>query len=300
MFRSILLSVILVFSYTIVFAGTDPVVIAVPRTVSSIPILELSGGEYSGKKISCIFYDDHIIAMSEFVSGRVPFFVTGFSQGLSYYRSGGKVVLAGNLIWGMSSLVARDSFKSLEDFKGHTILVPFAGSPLDVQIRAIIHRRNLDKYITIQYAPIQQQIPLLLAGKASGGCLPESFPSKLISEKKGIRVFSFPDEWAKINKGERRTPQVAIFVKKEFYSANQKFVKDVIAAVGKQCRDINPRRAALAEKYAKTFNIDAQTLLSSLSFVVYEISPVETERRLIRDYQVFIGDKEIIGDEFFR
>lgn len=291
---------LMILGQTFLKAGTDPVVVAVPRTLSSIPVLEISGGDIDGKKISARFYDDHIIAMSEFVSGRVPIFVTGFSQGLSYYRSGGKVVLAGNLIWGMSSLVASGSVKTLEDLKGKTILVPFAGSPLDVQIRAIIKKRNLDKDITVNYAPIQQQIPMILAGKADGGCLPEPFPSKVVSEKKSVRVFSFPDEWAKINKGERRTPQVAIFVKKEFYSANRKFVNDVLSAVAGQCSKIAARRAALAGKYAKTFSLDAPTLLSSLSFVLYEIPPAETEKRLIRDYQVFVGDNEPIGDEFFR
>jgi ABC-type nitrate/sulfonate/bicarbonate transport system substrate-binding protein len=283
-----------------VYAGSDPVVIAVPRTVSSIPALEISGAEFSGKKISCRFYDDHIVAMSEFVSGRIPFFVTGFSQGLANYRAGGKIVLAGNFIWGMSSLVAREPLSSIGDFKGKTILVPFAGSPLDVQIRAIIRLSGFEKNISIMYAPIQQQIPLITAGKAQGGCLPEPFPSKFVSGKKGFRVFSFPDEWGRINGGERRTPQVSLFVKRDYFAANRKFVKEVVSALAAKCASVQKNRVALSGKYAETFGLDAKDLSSSISFVIYEIPSPEEERGLIRKYQSFIGDNDPVGDDFFR
>ncbi|HEY1406525.1 MAG TPA: ABC transporter substrate-binding protein [Spirochaetota bacterium] len=300
MFRNLILTMAVLLCGTPVFPAEE-IIISVPRTLSSLPVYELNGKTIAGYETTVRFYDDHILAMAEFVSGRSPILMTGFSQGLSYYRSSGKTVLLANPVWGLSSLVtAEQSLQQLSDFKGKTILVPFANSPLDVQMRMILGKEVPGDQIRIGYSPIPQQVPLLLAGKAEGGCLPEPFATQFVMEKKGKRIFPFAQKWAEINNGERRTPQVSLFAKSDFAASHKAYCSALIDELQKNCLRIAADKEKLSEKYAAIFKIDKRVIAESLGYILFEMPDDTTERKLVRDYQLFIGDKSVINDTFFR
>jgi ABC-type nitrate/sulfonate/bicarbonate transport system substrate-binding protein len=262
--------------------------------------MELDGVTVEKQKIKIEFFDDHIMTMAEFVSGKIPVLMTGFSQGLAYYRTNNDIVMISNPVWGVSLLVTNDrALTNLAAFEGKTILVPFAKSPLDVQLKSILKKSGMLDKIQVDYSPVQQQIPLLLSGKVAGISIPEPLASKLIYERKSYKVFSFAEEWATLNGNEPRTPQVSIFVKKEFAARNKIFFKALNKLLVKKIKFVIDNNEEVADKFTGFFSLDPVILKSSLKNVIFEIPDVKTEKKLCRDYQKTIEDEEEINDGFF-
>ncbi len=67
-----------------------------------------------------------------------------------------------------SSLVGKDpQIKGFADLKGRRLAVPFPGSPLDFQSRALIAFEKLDpdKDVTISFGPFPQSVQRLVSGQ---------------------------------------------------------------------------------------------------------------------------------------
>ncbi len=276
------------------------IIINVPKTISSLPLIELDGMKIENKNIKIEYFDDHIMAMAEFVSGRISVFMTGFSQGHAYYKINKDILMISNPVWGVSSLLTNDpAITKLSDLAGKTILVPFAESPLELQLKAILTKEGLLEKIRIDYAPIQQQLPFLIFRKVSGICIPEPLASKLIYEKKAYKVFSFSGKWALLNNHEPRTPQVSIFVKKDFAQKNRKFFIALNKSIVKKINYINSNADSISKKYSAIFSLDPGIVEMSLKNVLLEIPDLKTTKRICRDYQKAIEDNDIINDDFF-
>ena len=284
LFLSVVLCLLFVLSFKKT-GKTDEYIIKVPRTISSIPLLELNGKKIAGKKIKVEYFQDHIIAMAEFMQGKTDILMTGFTQGLANYYGNKDVVLAACSVWGVSRLITGDrSIQSLEDMTGKTILVPFAKSPLDLQLRAILKSSGLEDKITIGYAVPQQAVPMLITGKADAICVPEPLASKLIISGKAHNVFNFADKWAEVSGGEKRSPQVSIFVKKDFSESNKKQLEKIIAAVDSQIALIKKDPSMVSEKYKADFNLPAAVLSSGLANTLMEIPGYNDSKKLCLDY----------------
>ncbi len=69
---------------------------------------------------------------------------------------------------GVSSLVGKDpSIRGFADLKGKRIALPFPGSPLDFQSRALLVFEKLDpdKDVMISFGPFAQSVQRLMAGQ---------------------------------------------------------------------------------------------------------------------------------------
>jgi ABC-type nitrate/sulfonate/bicarbonate transport system substrate-binding protein len=291
---------------TIFFAGkinaaeNKTVDIYVPDTLSSIPVMELDKAVIDGSNVRVHTFEDHIMSMGEFVSGKFQVLMTGFSIGLSRFRSAGDITMIATPVWGVSSLVTGNpAIKKLSDFDGKTILVPFAKSPLDLQMKAILQREKLADRIKIEYAPLQQQLPLLISGRADGICIPEPLVSKLVLEKKGYVVFTFAVKWGELNKGEKRTPQVSLFTKKAFADSNKSFISELRKAIRNRIESVRKNQGEIAGKYSKTFNLDQSVIESGLKNVLFDLTETGTEISLCRNYEKAIGNLAGIDDNFF-
>jgi ABC-type nitrate/sulfonate/bicarbonate transport system substrate-binding protein len=300
--KKILLFILTFFVTFGIFSQTkdNTINIYVPKTLSSIPVIELDNTKVDNKIIKITYFDDHIMTLAEFISGKFPILMTGFSQGLANFQSSKNIVMVTTPVWGVSSLITNNpDLKKLSDFEGKTILVPFAKSPLELQLKAMLKKENLENKVKIDYAIIQQQIPLLLTKKADGICIPEPLASKLVIENKGYKVFTFADEWASLNNGDGRSPQVSLFVKNDFAKTNNKFLTALIKSLRQKIESVKKNPANYPEKYAAVFNFDKAVIEAGLKNVLFDIPDSKTTSKICADYQSAIEDKFIIPENFY-
>ncbi len=245
-------------------------------------------------------FTDHIMSMAEFVRGDFELLLTGFTLGVSYYFENNDIYLAATPVWGVSSLVTLDpEIKTLQDLGGKTILVPFAKSPLDLQFKYILEQYNLLDAVNIEYAAIGQAVPLLLAGEADGICVPEPLASKLILKNNASSVFKFTEEWGKVNNGEVASPQVSIFVKKNFADKYPDFIKQVIGKIDEKITEIENNASIYAEKYAEIFELPVDVMNLGIANTLFKIYNYSRTIEISIEYINMIMPDKIIDSEFF-
>ena len=259
--------------------------ILVPKTISSLPILELDGEIIKGKLIKTVFFQDHIIAMADFVRNTDKLIFTGFTQGLAHHHNNPEVKIACTAVWGVSSLLSHNpDLKSLTDFKGKTISVPFAGSPLELQLKAMLRKQDLIGKVRLRYLPIQQSIPFLLQKKVDGICVPEPVSTKLITENKAIKVFSFADKWGILYQGQNKSPQVSLFMKNSFYLQNRNFYQNLLNQIDKNIADIQKNPEQTSEKYTEAFNLSKPALTNSIKNTLFALPDYPSALKISQMY----------------
>lgn len=278
--------------------ASGEVVIAVPHSLSSLPLLMLDGGEVGGKKISTVIYSDHIVSMAEFLRGEYDLLLTGFTLGASNSRENNKIRHFSTPIWGVSSLVAKNpEAGTLPDFIGKRIAVPFAGSPLDLQLREIIAFQGLEGKIELEYSPIQQAVPMLLSGKIDGICVPEPLVSKLVLKNGARAVFSFADSWAELAGGEKRSPQVSLFVQEPFATDNVPFLKQLHQALSAKVATLQADPAAVAAIYQPVFELPEDVLIAGMSNTLFGVLSSTRDKSLCEGYlQILFPDLQTNPD----
>ena len=274
--------------------------IAVPKTISSIPFLEVNNLNIKDKTIKVDFFQDHIMTMAEFLTGNIDIFVTGFTQGLANYSGNKEIKLLFTPVWGVSSLIAADvSIKDLNDLTGKTVLVPFKKSPLELQFEAILKKSGMKNKIKIDYAVPQQAVPMLLTKKADAVCVPEPLVSKLVLSKKAFVVFGFADKWGELYGGEKRTPQVSVFVKKDFAENNREFLSKLIEEINNKIREINKDSQKYSIKYASIFELDEEIMNNAVKNTLFDIPVFNDSKKITLDFLKEIEFEEKVEDEFF-
>ncbi len=280
--------------------SSQDIKILVPRTLSSLPALELRDQVIQNQKIQVEIFDDHALAMAALVSGNADILMTGFSTGLSRFLSTGDIQHLATPVWGVSSLVAMDpDLKTLREFKGLTIMVPFAGSPLEVQLKVLLEKEGLLGQVKIDYAPIAQQIPLLIQKKAAGICVPEPLVSRLISGNKALQVFTFAQEWAGVNKGDPRSPQVSLFVKNT-RAPNKAILSQILILWSLALKELGTNPQETSVKFAPELQVTQDLILKGLSNTILELPDTTTTRALINGYLSITKETPVLpGDEFY-
>jgi ABC-type nitrate/sulfonate/bicarbonate transport system substrate-binding protein len=284
------MSIILLTSAIIVWAGgrrepAHAMSIAVPFSVSSIPLLELDGAEIAGAKISVNTFKDHTLVLAEFTSGKIDILMTGFAQGVRARAGNAAIRHLVTPVWGVSSLVAADpSVTKTGHLAGKTIIVPFRGSPLDLQLRAILTNAGIIDKVTIEHGPIQQAIPLLLAGRCDAIAVPEPFPSQLAAGGKAHRIFTFADAWAGLVGGDGRSPQVSLFVGKGFIDSHAAFITGLVDRITVKTKATADDPKAMAAKYAKLFETDPSIVEEGIRHTLFDVPAFDASVALCTDY----------------
>ena len=295
----IVLFVIIIFSCKNKNNTSKNEILYIPKTISSVPIMELEDLEIKNKIIHTQFYQDHITTFAKLLNEDINIIVTGFNLGVSGYKNRKNIIHVATFVWGVSSLISgkKNDFKSIENFKDKIILTPFAKSPLDLQLRAIIKYYNLNDSIKINHAVIQQAVPLLIQGKTDGICVPEPIASKLVNQGFN-RVFKFSDYWKLINNNEPRSPQVSIYANKNFVLNNRKFCLALIKTLDKKIKQIKKEKN-YQQKYLNLFNLDESTFEQAMKNTLFEIVNYNKTKQLCNDLLKKIEYKEEIDDNFF-
>lgn len=296
----LLLGCLLFFSCKKSTGTLEELTIYVPRTLSSIPMLELQDKKIAGVTIKVDFFQDHLITMAEFVNGQKPVLMTGFTQGMKNYQSSKDVVQVVCPVWGVSSLIVQnEQIKTIADLEGKKVLVPFAGSPLDLQLQAMLKKAGLEDKVIIDYAVFQQMIPMLLTNKTDGICVPEPLASKLVIGKGSKELFTFASEWGKVTGGEERSPQVSVFVKKGFAGKNKKFLSALVKELKSSTENTNKNRQEMASKYAPVFELPEKVVERGLGKMILDIPDSKTARLLCTGYLEKINSTDSLDDSFF-
>lgn len=129
-------------------------------------------------------------------------------------------------VWGILQLISRDKdLKTIEDFKGKKIVVPFRADMPDIVLQAVVKKAGLDikKDFDIQYVatPIDAMQMLilrrydhaLLAEPAVSIALrkTDSFPIKMIAPDL-YRSISLQKEWGRLFQTQAKIPQAGLAV----------------------------------------------------------------------------------------
>jgi hypothetical protein len=283
--------------------GEEPETIHIlaPLSLSSLPVMMIDNLTMGGKKIDVEFFTDHSLSMAQFLQSEADILMTGFSLGLKTASEHPGIRHMATPVWGVSSLISLDpGLADLKAFSGKSVSVPFAGSPLELQLIHIMETIKVKKEIHLEYSPIQQSIPLLLQGKIDGICVPEPLASRLVLENNGQRVFRFQDEWAQVTGGEKRSPQVTIFMKAEFGENQSRFLSHVHRALVKNIEIIREDPAELAATYSTLFSVSPAVMEEGIKHTLFQIPGHEETRSIIADYVKRIFPGTPLPDQFFQ
>lgn len=158
------------------------------------------------------------------VKGEADFIAVPTNVGANLYNKGIKIKLLNVSVWGILGMVSRDNnLKSLRDFKGKEVLVPFRADMPDIILRTLLKKEGIDpkKDITLKYVatPIDA-MQMLILRKVDHALLAEpaismalrktkSFPISIVAPTL-FRSVDLQSEWGKVFKTKDEIPQAGM------------------------------------------------------------------------------------------
>lgn len=258
------------------------ITMAYPRTISSIPFLELVElypEEYSGQA-----FTDHPQALGQLLNGEVDLLASGFTVGYNRYQAAGDIRYLFGHVWGISSIMTSREITNLRELSGETIYVPFEGSPIEVQISALLEELGLKDEIELAYAPFPQAAGLLVQGKAEAAVLVEPIASKLEASGNAYRFQTIQQSYAILSGGELRSPQVSVFALEKTGAE----LAGELDELRNRLEDISSRLledpASYAEKYAAFFELPPGVIERGLQQALFDFPEEAEEIDLIQLY----------------
>ena len=158
--------------------------------------------------------------------GKVDFIAMPTNVAANLYNRGVKLQLVNVSTWGVLWLVSRDkSLKTLEDFQGKEVLMPFRADMPDIVFQTLADKAGLDpkKNFRLRYVgtPLDA-MQLLIARRGDHALLSEPAVSMALRKTKSFpvsvvapdlyRSVDLQQEWGRLLKREARIPQAGIAV----------------------------------------------------------------------------------------
>jgi len=230
MIKKILLVVALAFSMQAnEIKKVDTLVLSGPMASVSHPLLrmiETGALNDVAKEVKFVMWKspDELRALT--LRGRADFIAVPTNVGANLYNKGVDIKLLNVSVWGILGMITRDKTKkTLRDFKGCEIAMPFRADMPDIVFEEIIKKQGLDpkKDFKLRYvgSPIDAMQMLimrrvdhaLLAEPAISMALRKtsSFPLKLIAPDL-YRSADLQKEWGDVFKVEGKIPQAGMAV----------------------------------------------------------------------------------------
>jgi ABC-type nitrate/sulfonate/bicarbonate transport system substrate-binding protein len=252
-------------------------------------------------------FTNHAQALALLLRGDVDLLLSGTSQGWENRLDGSPIVMIDTGVWALSSLVGNDpSIKSFADLRGKRLSLPFPGSPLDFQTRAILARQGIDpaKDLFISYGAFAQSVARLLSGQVDAAALPEPVATSVVGKHGLVRLFEYSRAWAAVNGGDGRSPQVSLFSTEVFASSHRSLLLKLIEAWRESCRIISADPAAAAYSYAATLGLAPDVLAEATRRTLFDVPDlVENKSRVLdfyRQVSPFLpGEKRTLDALFF-
>ena len=287
MLKKILLIVSLMLTLSATeFKKVDKLILSGPMASISHPLLHMieSGAlDDVANKVEFVMWKnpDELRALT--LRGRANYIAVPTNVAANLYNKGVDIKLLNVSVWGILGMITRDKTKkTLSDFKGCDIAMPFRADMPDIVFEEIIKKQGLDpkKDFNLKYvgSPIDAMQMLimrrvdhaLLAEPAISMALRKtsSFPLKLIAPDL-YRSTKLEQEWGEVFKIEGRIPEssMAVIGKQDKYITkrfNEEYEKATI------WYKTHPKEAGiLVEKYIPMLNADA--VADSLEHVQIDI-----------------------------
>lgn len=291
---------ILVLAFALLFtyanAQVDKIVIAGPFATVSHPIMHMikTGAlKDVAKEVEFRLWKNPDELRALVLKGDVDFTAVPTNVAANLYNKGVDVKLLNVSIWGILGMISRDeNLKTLKDFKGKEIVVPFREDMPDLVFKKLLKEQGLDpkkdfklRYVSSPIDAMQMLIlrrvdHALLAEPAISIALRKtgSFPINLVAPDL-YRSSDLQDEWGKVFNTESKIPQAGIAsVGTQDPLVVQRFLEEYKKSVAwyKQ----NPKEAA--KLTVKTLNmLEADGLADSIPYVKLDsLSAQESKEKL--------------------
>ncbi|MCD4667196.1 MAG: ABC transporter substrate-binding protein [Sulfurimonas sp.] len=275
------------------FKKVDKLILSGPMASISHPLLHMieSGALNDvANKVEFVIWKnpDELRALT--LRGRANYIAVPTNVAANLYNKGVDIKLLNVSVWGILGMITRDKTKkTLADFKGCDIAMPFRADMPDIVFEEIIKKRGLDpkKDFNLKYvgSPIDAMQMLimrrvdhaLLAEPAISMALRKtsSFPLKLIAPDL-YRSTKLEQEWGEVFKIEGRIPEssMAMIGKQDDY-ITKRFNEEYEKAT--KWYKTHPKEAGiLVEKHIPMLNADA--VADSLEHVQIDIKSAKDSK----------------------
>ena len=204
----------------------DKIVVAGPIATVSHPIFYMIENDVLkdlGKKIEFKLWNNPDELRALVINNSVDFIALPTNVAANLYNKNIDLKLLNVSIWGILQLISReDGLKTIDDFKGKKIVVPFRNDMPDIVLKALIKKAGYDykKDFNLQYVatPVDAMQMLilrrydhaLLAEPAVSIALKKtnSYPVKLVASDL-YRSVNLQDEWGRLF-GKNKVPQAGL------------------------------------------------------------------------------------------
>lgn len=281
--KTLVLAFALLFTYA--NAQVDKIVIAGPFATVSHPIMHMikTGAlKDVAKEVEFRLWKNPDELRALVLKGDVDFTAVPTNVAANLYNKGVDVKLLNVSIWGILGMISRDeNLKTLKDFKGKEIVVPFREDMPDLVFKKLLKEQGLDpkkdfklRYVSSPIDAMQMLIlrrvdHALLAEPAISIALRKtgSFPINLVAPDL-YRSSDLQDEWGKVFNTENKIPQAGIA---SVGTQDPKIVKRFLEEYKKSVAwyKENPKEAA--KLTVKTLNmLEVEGLTDSIPYVKLE------------------------------
>ena len=250
---------------------------------------------------------NHAQALALFLRGEADLLCAGTSQGWENRLDGSPIQMIGTGIWGISSLIGTDpAIRSFADLRGKRLALPFPGSPLDFQTRAILAREgiNPDKDLQISYGAFTQSVPRILAGQLDAAAIPEPLATVAVRTNGLARLVEYADAWEKWSGGERESPQVSLFATESFARAHKELLASLVEAWRAASARIAEKPGDFAPQFSAALSTDAAILEEAARHTIFAVVALgQNKERVLKYYRdvskYFPGSARPLDEGFF-
>ncbi len=304
MFNKIILGLVLLFAInTVAQEKMDKLVLSGPMASVSHPLIhmiETGALKDVAQKIEFRMWNnpDELRALT--LKGGADFIAIPTNVAANLYNKGVDIKLVNVSVWGILNIITRDkTLKTLADFKGKEIAMPFRADMPDIVFEEIIKKQGMDlkKDFKLKYlgSPIDAMQMLimrrvdhaLLAEPATSMALrkTQSYPLKLVAPD----LYRGPDlqkEWGKTFNVASRIPEAGVSVIGD--AGNNKYlIKRFNEEYAKSLAwyKANPVKAGkMVAKYISM--LDADAVADSINYVTLDMVDAKDSRK---DLEFFLG-----------
>ena len=265
--------------------------VLVPQSTAALPFL-LMARQHSipGVDLQVDFFLNHAQALALLLRGETDLLLSGTSQGWENRLDGSPLVMIDTGVWGISSLVGKDaSLGSFARLKGKRLALPFPGSPLDFQSRALLAFDKLDpdRDLTISYGPFPQSVQRLLAGQLDAVALPEPLATEVVKKNGLSRLIPYSRAWARLTGGDGGSPQVSLFSTEGFSRDHAQTISAIVTAWSEASRTVTADPSGAASWFSASLDTDQAILEEAARNTLLEVpSMAENRARVMAYYQM--------------
>jgi NitT/TauT family transport system substrate-binding protein len=249
----------------------DKITIAGPMAVVTYPMLAMvENGKFDriAKKVEVKIWQNPDQLRAMILSGAADFLAVPTNVAAMFYNKGADLKLLNVSVWGILFMVTRDkNLKTLADFKGKEIAMPFKGDMPDIVFSEIARRQGLDPKKDFKFRYVSNPmdaVQLMVLRRVDHALLAEPAVSMLLHKTKHhllikmvapdlFRSADMQKEWGRVFNTDGEIPQAGIAALKNINKNDEAmavFQQEYKAAIS-WCKANPEETGRIVEKYIK-------------------------------------------------